>query len=492
MSARLVLLAAVLSSAGCTFLLDRNANQCTTDDDCTVFGGHPLCVDGVCVPSDEGPDGCFFGDPESYQQLATACSGSQCIGFDDCSRLGLCNTDGGLPDPTLPPSDGGTSAPAGDMGPPMMPMCSDLAPNRVVVAGSTALQPFLGVVAPLIAPVQIVYQPSGSCAGVDNIFNPDPSKHVIKDIVGKQALVFSTDGMTSTQCTLGAGLETDVGISDVYASTCNSAYSPSDTIAEYLGPIQPMTMVVPTKSNETSISAAAAHEVFGMGGNGGAAMPWTDSSLYFVRNSGSGTQQMISLAIAVNPKQWWGIDRKSSGGVRDLMESVPDTKAGSAIGILSTDVADPERSRLRVLAFQAAGQLCGYLPDSTPFTYDKINVRDGHYVVWGPVHLFAAISNGTPSATAGTIVSRFSFPRLDDPLLAAITHGGLVPDCAMKVKRTSEMGALTPYDPDYECGCYFDANVRGGKAPDNCKACSGPNDCPASAPACNSGFCEKR
>ncbi len=155
-------------------------------------------------------------------------------------------------------------------------------------------------------------------------------------------------------------------------------------------------------------------------------------------------------------------------------------------------MADPERSRLRVLAFQAAGQLCGYLPDSTAFTYDKSNVRDGHYVVWGPVHLFAAISNGTPSPAAGTIVSRFSFPRLDDPLLAAITKGGLVPDCAMKVKRTSEMGALVPYDPDYQCGCYFDANVRGGKAPDQCKACAGPNDCPSSTPACNSGFCEKR
>ncbi|HEX3763633.1 MAG TPA: hypothetical protein VHW23_33280, partial [Kofleriaceae bacterium] len=121
---------------------------------------------------------------------------------------------------------------------------------------------------------------------------------------------------------------------------------------------------------------------------------------------------------------------------------------------------------------------------------DKINVRDGHYAIWGPVHFFAQVTGGLPSAAAAALVTRFTVPRLDKPLLDAIIKSGLVPPCAMTVQRTAEMGPLQPYQPPAACGCYFEASVPGGQAPASCQACNGPADCPGDRPACNNGYCE--
>jgi ABC-type phosphate transport system substrate-binding protein len=480
----------------CSALLDHDPNQCKVDADCASFEGNPYCVNHVCVASGLGPPGCFSGTPTTPAEFANQCSTAKCEQFDNCGRLHLCSPSDMEPDPIAPPvADAGPPPPDAPT-PPPMPDCVDPATrNTVVVGGSTAVQPFISIVAPLLAqgtpPFQIAYQPSGSCVGVDGLFSTDPTKHVIKDIPGKQALLFNTDG-TSVPCTFGSGTTLDVAVSDVFASSCNSSYATSDTLAEYLGPIQPMTFVVPSASSEISISSEMAHIVFGRGNSDDSAAPWLDPTLYFVRNSGSGTQQMISRAINVDAKKWWGIDRGGSTKVRDQLEAVAPAKSDGAIGILSTDFADPERARLRILAYKGSGQICAYYPDSSQFTTDKINIRDGHYPIWGPVHFFAQVTNGVPSAAAAALVTRFTLPRLDKQLLDAIIKAGFVPPCAMKVQHTTEMGPLSAFSPQYYCGCYYDASVNAGTPTPGCQVCNAPSDCPADKPACNSGFCELR
>ena len=37
-------------------------------------------------------------------------------------------------------------------------------------------------------------------------------------------------------------------------------------------------------------------------------------------------------------------------------------------------------------------QLCGYLPDSTGTSFDKKNVRDGHYWLWGAQHFYGLVN----------------------------------------------------------------------------------------------------
>ncbi|HEX3758633.1 MAG TPA: hypothetical protein VHW23_07995, partial [Kofleriaceae bacterium] len=353
---RAVLCLGMLASliAACSVLFDHDRDQCATSHDCEAFPGHPVCQAGVCIASHLGPDGCFFGTPSTSDQFANRCSTSSCEPFDNCARLGLCKSADQPPPAIAPPvPDAGVAGDAPPPPPPPPTACIDGSHPVVVVGGSTAVQPFLSVVAPLLAasspPFQIVYQPSGSCTGVDGLFSPDAAKHVVKDIAGKPALLFNPDG-TSQPCTFTTPTTLDVAVSDVFASSCNASYAVSDQIAEYLGPIQPMTFVVQSGSTEKSISAAMAHVVFGRGNTDPSSSPYGDPSLYFVRNASSGTQQMISRAISVDAKQWWGIDRGGSSAVRDQLEAVSPSRANAALGILSTDFTDPERQRLRILA----------------------------------------------------------------------------------------------------------------------------------------------
>jgi ABC-type phosphate transport system substrate-binding protein len=237
----------------------------------------------------------------------------------------------------------------------------------VYVAGSSAVRSFLTVVAPLLAQdtpaYSIVYQSQGSCTGVTAIFSTDPTKRVMKDIpaagtrAANYAILLKADG-SAQECSLPPeGVLVDIGVSDVFASTCGVEAPAGVQTADYEGPIQPMTFVVPVNSTQKSISAEAAYMAFGKGGNQGRATPWLDPTLFFVRNASSGTQQMIARAISVPADKWWGVDRGGSDGVRKNMKLLLDASSSEkAIGILSTDVADEERSNLRILAFQARGQ----------------------------------------------------------------------------------------------------------------------------------------
>lgn len=379
--------------------------------------------------------------------------------------------------------------------------CASL-PNPVYTAGSTALRSFVAIVGKILAsdtsPTTVVYQSQGSCTGVQKVYDVDPTRRTIKDIPqagstpANYAVFFKADG-TSQECSLDTnGTEVQIGISDVYAKSCGYDQMPTGaTVTDYLGPVQPMLFVVPAASKQTAISAEAAYLAFGLGGAGGRAAPWVDPRYFFVRNASSGTQQMLAAAIGVPAAKWWGVNRGGSSAVRDQLKIVVDAaQADSAIGILSSDVADADRANLRALAFRAKGQSCGYLPDSSPTAKDKQNVRDGHYEVWGPSHLFARTTNGTPTSPAAqAFLARFVTPQLPRELVDAIISGGLVPQCAMQVTRTEEVGPLASFAPPYSCGCYFDNATRGATS---CKACKDNSECGGQKPVCNYGFCETR
>ena len=257
-----------------------------------------------------------------------------------------------------------------------------------------------------------------------------------------------------------------------------------------------MTFIVNAASKETSISADAAYLAFGLGGGAGVASgdttkptsPWNDPTQFYVRNASSGTQQMLARAIGVPANQWWGVNKGSSGSVISGLLAVQPNLADKAIGIVSTDLADANRGNLRVLALKSKGQTCGYLPDSTATSKDKANVRDGHYPVWGPVHFYAKTVGGQPNAGASAFIQVFNQQRIDLSLVTAIASKGLVPQCAMKVTRTTELGDMSPYRPDIaaSCSCVFDKIANGATS---CQTCTASSEC-TNKGSCNYGFCE--
>jgi ABC-type phosphate transport system substrate-binding protein len=366
--------------------------------------------------------------------------------------------------------------------------CSTLT-NPVYVAGSSAVKPFLAKVAAelgkLSPAITVIYQSQGSCVGVNYFSSDTPAK-----LTGT-GIIFDADGKDiAGGCTLSDNTA-DIGVSDVYAASCGVNSLPNG-VKDFLGPVQAMTFAVPSASTQTVISAEAAYLVYGFGNDSGAA-PWTDDTKIEQRSATSGTQQMIAAFLGVPAAKFKGHANAASG---DLITSLDSSAAGGnadkAIGILATDQTDKNRSKLKVLGYQHFGQSCAYWPDSSTNSFDKANVRDGHYTIWGPLHMLAKTSNDQVSnANAKKVIDILSGKEVPAglDLIAVEAKGGVVPGCAMHVSRTKDGGELASFMPDESCSCKFEKEATGA-TPDGCKSCDKDEDCPTETPACNFNFCE--
>jgi ABC-type phosphate transport system substrate-binding protein len=366
--------------------------------------------------------------------------------------------------------------------------------NSVVVAGSTAIKPLLAEIAKIMAastasepePVTVLYIGGGSCVGVDAALNgtiQNPATVSYWDLAGTE--------QTCSPASTG-GLVANIGVSDVFASTCAPLPNglPSNVV-DFLGPVQAMTFVVPKASSQDTISAEAAYYVFGFGNESGAA-PWTDENVIFQRNDQSGTQRMIAAAIGVDANLWRGTKTTSSSDLRQQVIAAGSTNAEGAIGILSADDADTNRATLSVLAYQHFGQACGTYPDRDASSNEKENVRNGNYLIWGPMHLLTTVDNAQRASNPiaadiiGYIVGTKAPPAgLDLVALEAEHH--VVPQCAMHVSRAQELGPLSAYEPTEPCGCYYEKLANGASS---CRSCTSDNDCDAGT-VCSFHYCER-
>ena len=110
-----------------------------------------------------------------------------------------------------------------------------------------------------------------------------------------------------------------------------------------------------------------------------------------------------------------------------------------------------------------------YYPDSTTTSFDKQNIRDGHYTLWSPTVYIAPVDDaGAPVNPAVKYITDLvlgnpgasppsGLPDGGTPIdgLGAIVSVGLTPDCAMQVQRSSDGAPLSPYTPPAPCTCYF-------------------------------------
>jgi ABC-type phosphate transport system substrate-binding protein len=361
--------------------------------------------------------------------------------------------------------------------------CATL-PNPVVVAGSSAVKPLLAEIGRVMVtqtpPVTVVYSGQGSCLGVTSVLQGTA-------VAGAFAYWDATG--TEQSCEVTTPAVVDVGVSDVFATTCAKLPGglPSN-VGDFLGPVQPMAFVAPRASTQAVISAEAAYLVYGFGSDSFAA-PWTNESVLFQRDDQSGTQRMIAVAIGVDAARWRGAHTSSSG---DLKTKLAGASAASALGILSSDVAQESGAVLKTLAYQHFGQSCGYYPDAEETSNEKQNVRDGHYAIWGPLHLLTVLNNsGYPKSPRAAdiigLVSGTKTPPLGLDLIALEAQRHVVPQCAMRVRRSEEMGPMQSFAPTQSCGCYYEKVANGSTA---CTPCQSKTECPASSPVCSYGYCE--
>jgi hypothetical protein len=400
--------------------------------------------------------------------------------------------------------------------------------NPVYVEGSTAIKGVLSQIGAFLSgqspAVTIVYYGSGSCSGVTSVINaasPAPTPLQTPAGMSNYFTYWTTVGgvVTANGCDIeppdgGTGSAyLNIGLSDVFATTCAGVTTFPPNVTDYPGPVQAMTFVVPSGSSEYAISAEAAYIVFGFGGINGVkpVAPWSTDQTMYQRGGSSGTQSMISKAISLLPTTaWYGHIETSTGSMVTAITgaNMPLTPAqSSTIGIMAAEDVDAQRILLlkgsatdtpRELAYKHFGQNCAYLPDSAPNLFDKRNVRDGHYAIWGPVHAFPVpTSDSNVSMNIATIVGILTgtaqMSGID--LITFEAQNGIIPQCAMAVQRSTEVGPVTPVTQNNApCGCYYEhiANAVAGKDT-ACKSCENSTQCP-SGYACqiyNSvGYCE--
>ncbi|MGC4093854.1 MAG: hypothetical protein QM756_39310 [Polyangiaceae bacterium] len=468
--------------------------------------------------------GCYRCEPRDIASFENACTDSVCTRFENALRLTKLSANGALPELPAPDSGSGGSASAGSGGATSGGATSGGATSNggatsggaagvtceslqsqgalIYVTGSSAARAYLQQVAQQLAAqnVYLVYASAGSCVGVDAILNGTT--------MSGSATYWDGPASAGKACSLPAGgASADIGVSDVFAQTCPGfelASIDSLSIRDAHGPIQTMAFAVPANSKQFEISAQAAYFAFGFGKDGGvldaqlAEPVWNDEALLFQRSSSSGTQAMLGAAIGLAPARFRGKSHKSSDELAASLQSATSTAqdANGALGIIAVDYlrANP-LLQIRALAFQDSEQACAVYPDSSATARDKRNVRDGHYPLWGPLHLFYRVdSSGNPINPdtrqrvldiIGYLAGSKTLPN-GVSLLDVYAQNGLVPECAMRVTRSKDGGNLAPLRPASPCGCSFEAKATGNT---RCTPCNVQGDCQPSE-TCSLGYCE--
>jgi hypothetical protein len=338
--------------------------------------------------------------------------------------------------------------------------------------------------------ITLIWTTSGSCANINAIYTRVPistttNMNYAPSIAQAATWNVSTD--PTLQCTPPAGTVPDIANSALFNSACTQDAPPSTVHLEF-GPVQAYVMAVPEASTQTAITFEEAYFVFGFG-LAGMVQPWNDEAAMFIRTVTKSTLLAWAANISVPADKWKGIRRDGSPMVvSDLQMATAPEKA---IGILGAEVYDGLRDSLNVLAFRAKGQYAAYYPDSTATARDKQNVRDGHYTVWSPtVWMDTTDGNGTPVNPNTRYVTQLIAGKSVSPaptgfdIIDFIAAVGLVPDCAMRVKRSFEGGPLSLYKPAESCTCKYESLV----ATTSCTACD--TNTPCATGTCLHGYCE--
>lgn len=339
-------------------------------------------------------------------------------------------------------------------------------------------------------PITIVYRTTGSCTNIDAIYNNTKLTVNPKFIPSASEDPAWNPSQPAPSCELPVGgVDLDITNSNVFIDACTAAPVPNGVKA-FTGPVQPYVFVVPEASTQTAITSEEAYYTFGFGA-AGQVSPWDDEAFMFIRTTTKSTLISIAANIGVPAGKMKGVAYDSSSEVLNAVAT--SVQPEKTIGILGAEIYDGNRATTNALAFRASKQKKAYYPDSTRDSFDKKNVRDGHYTIWSPTIYLTHVDNaGVPVNPRARylidlILGNDTLPAPNFDALEVIVSGvKLVPYCAMSVQRQSEGSHLSLYTPDEPCGCYFDSKL--GTPAETCSVCKTSATCGGGV--CRHGFCE--
>ncbi len=338
-------------------------------------------------------------------------------------------------------------------------------------------------------PISLIWTTSGSCVNIQAIYTgvklAANATVQYAPSVAENATWNPASSATLTCEVPTGGKVPDIANSALFNSACTTETPPATVNLTY-GPVQAYVLAVPEASSQTAITFEEAFFVFGYG-MAGMIAPWSDETAMHVRTITKSTLLAWAANISVPGDKFKGVRWDGSPQVVSALQASPAPE--KAIGILGAEVYDGLRDSLNVLAFRAKGQYAAYYPDSTSTARDKKNVRDGHYTVWSPTVWMDTTSGGMPvNADARYVIDLIAgkavMPAPNFDMIDNIAKVGLVPDCAMGVKRSFEGGPLSIYKPAESCVCHYEGLVDAS----SCAQCSAASPCTSGV--CRNGYCE--
>jgi hypothetical protein len=383
-------------------------------------------------------------------------------------------------------------------------MCSAL-PNPVIVVGSADFEPVLAdlaarlaVESPAMTIVSVaVGSQAKSCAGVRSVVEAT-------NFGGLPGRSYLRNGptITTTPCTFSSGQTADIAISEVFYETCTNVPQPRPAdIADLTGPVQPVLFVGAKTNTGEYLSYEEARSVFGCGVSSTRTVAgrYNDPTWVFCRDPAAGTQMTIakSLSLADSMLPACRFFNNDSRLIVDLVVRDDPATTGveyeppsKAVGFTSAGAFDRQRAALNQLAFQGPGQTKAFYADSSTVVFDRRNVRDGHYPIWGYIHFITKTSGGSVSPRVSELVGWINGTKTSAGIDAfdLALQAGLIPQCAMKVKRSTDGGLLSPFTPPKACHCAFEAHSA-QIIPAGCVPCASPSACTGGL-TCQHGFCD--
>lgn len=341
------------------------------------------------------------------------------------------------------------------------------------------------------SPLRVVYKNRRTCDLASDMF---AGSRIVNDAIPIRYVPTPaedpswTPSKPSPTCEADAGgHEIELGIGATFLSSCaNLPPKPADLVVED-GPVQSYGFIVPLASSQIAITAQEGYFAFGFTEGTGQASPWTDQALRFIRGPTASTALATAAAIGLAATELRGVVPAGNTSSEVLTAVVSSPSPEKTIGLMGTEVFDANRDKVKLLAFKGFGQRHAYYPDASTTRFDKQNVRDGHYLPWAPTpYILRAAAAAGARRVKELVFGERSEADVDG--LGAVVASGLVPACAMKVKRAFEGANLSRHAPPAPCGCWFEARVPGGRA--TCQACADDGACGGGR--CRRGYCEAR
>jgi hypothetical protein len=384
-------------------------------------------------------------------------------------------------------------------------------PNPVFMAGTTAVIPVIRLLGARLKTIGVTLlwnENSEGCGAVAAMITPPTGatrpvfSHYTEDPPGSGKVY-------STTCNGKLNQVPDLAINDVSYAACSQnsllVVKLPNGYAEFQGPVQGLVPVVPISNVFLNdITALELSLLYGCGAQANFMGFSADATIYDYNAIFSGMRELWARSIGMRAganlsiKIGLGSYNTLTAETMVTQQVGPSLTPQSTIGYTSTEFYDQYRNLVKALKVQGVGQERAYLPDSDGASTDKINIREGRYMIQNALWLVAAIdSKKVPVLPqVKNLIDWFQQnPSSAVPLPFDVNEiyamRGVVPQCAMKVTKDGDAPLFRRYKHPQPCHCAFQVLATGRTSIAGCVPCAGVDagTCPAGT-TCSHGYCE--